>query len=230
MRERRKKPRVLLATTEDEAAVSAPGIPRIAEVGAEPQLTVIVLHVEDVEADAASDGFHCDTEPFILGLVAVLQAQCGADFVGAELEAKLDCLGADVRIAGTFVEAEVADRQNDEVEVNFFLGAGNPAEDFVAQVADAPARRLQRPAVLIGRLAGAELHRLPDGKLDWLGHRDDQFAAQETQCSLFAAKFVDDSFHLTQIDFAVFHFSLLQAGCPLVPRFPRVEGLLASLP
>lgn len=171
------KSRVLLATTEDEAVASVPEGAGMTVAAAEPQGAIVVLDDEDAEAAVAvGDGFHCDAEPFALGLVAVLQAQSGADFGGAELEAEFNRLGADVAILRAILEAEVSNREHNEVEVDFFLGAGNPAEDVVAPVADVHTRLLERLAVLIGLLAGSELHRLPDGHLDGLGRRDDPLA------------------------------------------------------
>lgn len=113
----------------------------------------------------------------MVGLIAALQAQSGADFGRAELKTELLRFGTDVRIAGIVLEAEVANRQNDELKIDFFLGAGNPVEDVItpAPVGDVNARFLERLAVFLGRLAGAELHRLPDGHQGWLDCRGGQF-------------------------------------------------------
>ena len=120
---------MLLATTEDEAVASMPDVVRMAVDVVETQVMSNAKDAEDEAAAAAvSDGFHCDTEPFAARLVAVLQAQRGADFGGAKLEAQLNRFRADVRIAGTALEAEVSNREYDEVEIDFFLRAGNPAE------------------------------------------------------------------------------------------------------
>ncbi len=188
---------MLLATTEDDAVVSVPDVVGMAAVAVEPQTDADVHDVEDTEvAVAVGDGFHCDAEPFTVQLVAVLQVQSGADFGRAEFEAEFNRLGTDVAILRAILEAEVADRHHDEVEVDFFLRAGNPAEDVAAPVADAAACRLQRLAVLVGRLLGAELHRFPDGHQGGLGRRDDQLTAQEAQSVLFAAELLHDGVQL----------------------------------
>lgn len=107
---------------EDEAIVSVPDAARMTAFGTEPEVVVAVLHAEDVVAAAPiGDDLYCDTEPFAAGLVAVLQAQSGTDFGGAQPEAKLDRFGADVRVTRDALEAEVADRKHDEIEVDLFL-------------------------------------------------------------------------------------------------------------
>ena len=196
-RTRGSKVQGLLATDESEAVVSVPEAVRVAVVAAEPQLAAVVPDVED-EADAVpnGDGLHRHQHPFASRLVGILETQSGADFRRAELEAELDRLGADVRVAGTVLEAEVADRKHDEVDFRLLLRAGDTAEDVVAPVADLLLGLLDGRAVVVGALVEPELHRLPDGHLERLGRRNEQFAAQEAQSSLLAAELLHDGVQL----------------------------------
>ena len=54
------------------------------------------------------------------------------------------------------VEAEFLDGKRHKVNLGLLLCTGGLAEDVVAPVADAVGRLLERLAILVGRLAGAE--------------------------------------------------------------------------
>lgn len=184
-----------------------------------------MLHAED-DAVAAPIGnrFHRDQHPFASRLVGVLKAQSGTDFGGAELEAELDRLGADVAVLRAILEAEIADRKHDEVDFRLLLRAGDPAEDVVAPIADLLLGLLDGRAVVLRVLVEPELHRLPDGHLEGLGRRDEQFAAQEAQSAFLAAELLHDGVQLPcgQILRCEVHSVLLGLMCPL--EYPLIRG------
>jgi len=112
---------VLLArTNEDEAVEPTPEVVWAAVAAAKPQLVPIVYDVEDVQAAiGTADGFHGDEHPLVLRLVLVLETQLGTHLCGTELEATLESAVADVLVGGAVLEAELGDRDEDEVELRF---------------------------------------------------------------------------------------------------------------
>lgn len=179
---------MLLATHEDEATVSVPEAASVAVAAAEPQPAVAVNHREDgAAAVRVDDGFHCDAEPFIFRLVAIREAQGWSDFGGTKLEPHLHRTGGDVVVAGSFLEAEIGNGEDDEVHIRLLLcaGEGGLAEDVVCPVADATTCRLECLAVLVGVLPGPELHGLPDRQVADRS-TDREFTTEETLDPPFA--------------------------------------------
>ncbi len=160
---------VLLATHEDETAVSIPDEVRAAAAAVEPRTTVRPSDVEHAEAAIrVGNGLHGHDDPFVHGLVGVLQTQLRADFCWAEFETELDGLVADLLVGGVALEAEFGHRHPDQVD--FLLGharrEGGLAEDVVRPVADFHSSGLEGIAETCSVLdACAEFDGLPDLEL-----------------------------------------------------------------
>jgi hypothetical protein len=159
---------LLARTHEQPAVVGAPDVDGKTIVAAEPQAAPDVRDVEHARATArVSDRFHADEHPLVQGLILVLQTQLRTDFGRAELETELDRPLVDLATGGTIREAELRDRDVDEIEFEFDLldrrPEGGLSEDVVRVVADLSARLLDGLAELIStRETRAELDGLPD--------------------------------------------------------------------
>ncbi len=219
---------LLAGQHEHEAEVGAPDVVGIAVAPAQPQPAADVPDAEDVAVAArVGDGFHSDTEPFVAGLVLVLQAQLGTDFRRAELEAELDGLGADLRVGRVALEAQLLDGADDEIDFGLFGGQRERglAEQIVGVVAHLALGGLESRLERLQVLVGPEGDRLPDG----VGRRDcgahEEFAAQEAQSAFFATELLDDCVHLTegQVFRSKCHCVLHWATVP-VGWFPLIRG------
>src|SRR3989339_1491798 len=115
-----------------EAIVSIPEVARVAIVGVEPRLAVIVaLHVEHVEvAIRVSNGLHGNDEPFTSGLVFVLNTELGTDLSGTEIQTKLFGFGTCFRKSGSFGKSEISIGDDDQIQ----SGGSGSESDFVQNV------------------------------------------------------------------------------------------------
>lgn len=153
-------------THEQPAVVGVPDAVGTTMAAVEPQAALVVPDVEHVEATAReSDRLHADEHPLVQGLILVLQTQLGTDLRRTELEAELDRTLVDLATSSTLREAELRDRDVDEIEFDL-LGRrpeGGLSEDVVRIAADLPARLFDGLAELIRILqTRAELDGLPD--------------------------------------------------------------------
>ncbi len=154
-----------LATNENETEVITPDLVRAAVVAEEPRTIVITLDAEHVEvATRVRNGFHDHDDPFVHGLVGVLQTQLRANLCGTELKTEFDGLVADLLVGRTTLEAEFSHRHVDQVD--FLLGVacleGRLADDVVRPVADFHSSSLDGLLEVVARLgAHTELDGLP---------------------------------------------------------------------
>lgn len=155
----------LVEANEEETVEAAPDNVGAATVRAQPASVLIVSHEEDAQvADHIRDGFHCNMEPFIHGLVGVLQFELWVNLCGAEVKATLSGTSDDCVVECTFGESELIDRTDDKINVHLLGTDRRLLENIIRPVAYTTSRflewPLQRTRILVGAEGdGAEDHR-----------------------------------------------------------------------
>src|SRR5262245_44439601 len=110
---------------------------------------------------------HRDIDGFAEGLIAIVQSQLGSDLGRAERKTELLCPLVNVCKSSLRFYAEVRGRNQRELHVHFarYVKKRGPPQNFVGSIADLNSCRIERIAVSIDTLVGAQCYRSPNPNL-----------------------------------------------------------------
>lgn len=126
-------------------------------MASEPQPNNVTRDAEYAEVAARYEDLHGDDDAFTIGLVLVLLAQLGTDFIRTQLQTELLRLRADLVVACALLEAELGDGEDDEVHLLLLARDRDLAEDVFGPGLDLEAFVDEGLLESGGVLVGAEL-------------------------------------------------------------------------